>query len=102
MINTSLDLVPISILVEKNIHVCFKLTTIWDQFNHLSDESASGQGGRSTVPKYNSAEKGRKISNAFSKEREVTDASYQRKSRQFRRQNVCNCKLNNYFGAKTS
>ena len=41
MINTSLHLVPISIIVEKYIHLCFKLTTIWDQFNHLSDESAS-------------------------------------------------------------
>ena len=40
MTNTSLDLVPIGILVEKYIHVCFKLTTIWDQFNHLSDDSA--------------------------------------------------------------
>ena len=62
MINTSLDLVPIGILVEKYIHVCFKLTTIWDKFNHLSDEPAPRQGGRSTVPKYDSAEKGGKIS----------------------------------------
>ena len=40
--------------------------------------------------------------NAFSKEREVTDDNYQRKLLQFWRQNVCNCKLNNYLGAKMS
>ena len=39
---------------------------------------------------------------AFSKERESTDANYPRKSLQFWRQYVCNCKINNYFGAKTS
>ena len=38
---------------------------------------------------------------AFSKEREITGANYQRKSLQFWRQYVCNCKVNNYFGAKT-
>ena len=55
------------------------------------------------MPKYNSAEKAGKFQNnlhAISKEREITDANYQRKSLQFWRQYVCNCKLNNHFGAK--
>ena len=33
---------------------------------------------------------------------ETTDANQQKISFQFWRQNVCTCKLNNYFGAKTS
>ena len=53
-----------------------------------------------TAPK--KAGKTQNYLHAFSKEREITDANYQRKSLQFWRQYVCNCKLNNYFGAKTS
>ena len=57
------------------------------------------------MPKYKSAEKGGKTWELFTrifKEREITDAYYQRKSLQSWRQYVCNCKLNNYFAAKTS
>ena len=55
--------------------------------------------GRSTVPK--KAGKFQNNLHAFSKEREITDANYQKKSLQFWRQYVCNCKLNNSFGAQT-
>ena len=56
--------------------------------------------GRSTLPK--KAGKFQNNLHAFSKERGITDANYQRKSLQFWRQYVCNCKLNNYFGPKKS
>ena len=52
-----------------------------------------------TVPK--NAGKFQNNLHAFSKEREITDANYQRKSLQFWRQYVCICKLNNNFDAKT-
>ena len=43
------------------------------------------------------AEKFQNNLNTFSKEREITDTYFQRKSLQFWRQNVCNCKFNGSF-----
>ena len=84
--------------------------TMWST-NLLVKICRGGGGGEEKEPgAFNSAEvqqcrKRREnfgiIYTHFIKSGEITDPNYQRKSLQFRRQNVCNSKLNYYFGAKT-